>query len=217
MKWTVLGGWGFQSEILKPVFGKDSIYVDINKHVKGLFEGDTLKGDWAAGLKEILQIPDASYLAGWSTGAIMALGLAGQIKPSRIVLLSATPSFVNTGGFTCGKEKRSVELMRLNLKRNAQKTVDQFIKTAGGISEPLTYSPEELKYGLLFLEQVCLLPLKTLSFPLHVINAAEDQIVSPEAGKYLSARAGGIYHELPGNHLFFNDQADKVRRIIQNT
>ena len=75
--WTVFGGWAVPPQILYPVFGKEATYIDINHFMPFLIENDHLSEDWKQQLFSKVNdlISDHDHIAGWSTGALLALGL----------------------------------------------------------------------------------------------------------------------------------------------
>jgi hypothetical protein len=95
-RWIVFGGWAIPPDILRPVFGDARVYVDVNDLMPSIVRGDVLLENW----QDIVQEKTEAFyfgkpprIAGWSTGAILACGLAQKVLPERLVLLSATPSF----------------------------------------------------------------------------------------------------------------------------
>jgi pimeloyl-ACP methyl ester carboxylesterase len=209
-KWVVFGGWALKPDLLRPLFGDNSIYVDINDMMPSLVEHGKLRPDWVdtTRAKTVFADRQADYdLAGWSTGAIVACGLAMTVPVERLVLLSSTPSFCNREGFTFGQRPGVLDVMRRGLMKPGNNVVDDFgIRSgiSGAAQIKLAHDPKNLVDGLHFLEQVNLLPiLKRVEAVTRVFHGDKDPIVQPEAGKMLAEAIGAQFSLVPGRHAFF--------------
>jgi pimeloyl-ACP methyl ester carboxylesterase len=210
-RWVVFGGWAFGSDLLKPVFGDGNDYVDVNEFMPLVVENNGLRTDWV----DIILRETGKFLhrenvclAGWSTGAIIACGLAMQVPVKRLVLLSATPSFCRRDGFRFGQRRHVLDAMRQDLLKKDNSVVNDFASRCGfvpGSPLPVTTAQQTLGDGLCFLEQVDLLPqLKKLSARVHVYHGDRDVIIPIAAGKGLAAAIGAEFFLKPGGHAFWN-------------
>jgi pimeloyl-ACP methyl ester carboxylesterase len=208
--WIVFGGWGVKTEILQPLFGPHSIYVDVHALFPSLVCGDQLKEDWkdilTSFVRENFSVNDHLSIAGWSTGAILAFAFAQSMHADKLLLLSGTPSFCRRQGFPYGWKFLAVHAMQKNLLEDKEKTLKQFAAQIGlGDASHLlgNYATGELCAGLTFLAYAHLFPVSEISFDLTVVNGTEDTIIPLQAGRVLCEQAKGRFVEVPGNHTFF--------------
>ena len=209
-RWLVLGGWSLSPAILHPIFGNNAYYVDINYIVNELIDtNNALKSSWHSQLCDsILNQTGGSFcgLAGWSTGAFCAYSLRQEFPQLPTILISAAPSFCSRANFPYGQNPSVVKIMRRQLQRNATPVLKSFRQQCGIPNDyPLTttdYSVDALCAGLLFLEQVSLLPLTKTDSPLHLFHGTDDSVI-PIDGARLFEEAGAAVHYYSGNHVFF--------------
>ncbi|MDD5674657.1 MAG: hypothetical protein PHC61_10870, partial [Chitinivibrionales bacterium] len=159
----VLGGWALKPQILAPCFGEDAVYIDINELMPQVVFGNALLTDW----KDIIYSrvkqacgKSAPVLCGWSTGALLGFALAEWVRPKKLILISATPSFCRREGFPHGQKRATLISMREALFKDRVKTLSQFSANCGLPEGKSTFSDcptEALLAGLVFLEQVNLL------------------------------------------------------------
>jgi pimeloyl-ACP methyl ester carboxylesterase len=219
---VVLGGWGISPCILKPVFGENAVYVDTNILIANCITQNRLIDNWQYMLRNFLQthytiesLSDIA-LAGWSTGAIIASGIAQTISPRRLILLSATPSFCRRTGFKFGTKPSVLHAMKAGLRSDAASVMKNFylqcgLSPTGGAD---TYSTDALCDGLTFLEQVNLLPLIKMVCPTMLLHGIDDAVVPVDAGRLFNAQCNGTFFECKGPHAFFMNQADTLRTHI---
>jgi pimeloyl-[acyl-carrier protein] methyl ester esterase len=209
-KWIVFGGWALRPDLLSPLFGDNSIYVDTNDIMPALVKDGKLLPDWVdiARSKTVLADRQAEYdLAGWSTGAIVACGLSMTVPTKNLVLLSATPSFCRREGFSPGQRPKVLDVMRRGLLKPGNNVVGDFGVRSGISGAALIkvmHEPQNLVDGLHFLEQVDLRPhLRKIEAHARVYHGDQDPIVPLEAGKMLAEMIGAEFSLLPGGHAFF--------------
>ena len=111
---TVLGGWGLEPHVLQPLFGDAPEYLDVNRLLPGLIDAGRLKDGWREACAAAIapQLARPRLLAGWSTGAIVALGCAPLLRPEALVLISPTASFCRTPQFRHGMRPAALRAMR---------------------------------------------------------------------------------------------------------
>ncbi|MGB7569270.1 MAG: alpha/beta hydrolase [Chitinivibrionales bacterium] len=219
-KWLVFGGWSLPPDILSPVFSNEATYVDVNKLFLDIIAEKCLKDTWV----EIISDKTAHLIAkapvciaGWSTGAFLAYALSTIIKPQKMILLSASPSFCKRAGFVHGQDSAVIKVMRRQLTRNKLSVLENFQKQCGldqYIRLAENYSAEELTSGLHFLEKINLLPLKKPLCPTLLFHGKEDAIIPSKAGEFFARETGAAKTILPGGHVFFLDDSNAL--LIRN-
>jgi hypothetical protein len=215
-KWLVFGGWSLPPEILSPVFGDSATYIDLNPMFCDIIINETLKENWNEiifnKIKQIIPRQDIN-IAGWSTGAFIAFALSGWVKPQKMALLSASPSFCKRDGFIFGPDRSVVKAMRRQLRRNRISTLENFHEQCGlnnktGLSDK--YSVEELDLGLQFLEHIFLFPLQKPLCPTLLFHGKEDAIIPWRAGEFFAREIGATKTILSGGHVFFLDDSNTL-------
>lgn len=215
-KVIVFGGWAIDTSIFNPIFGSRAGYIDINRFMLSLIKNDRLIPNWKEKLIE-LAFPEehkSFTLIGWSTGAIAALAIAPLTKVSRLILLSATPSFCRRTDFHYGTKPSILNKMINSLKEYPTPVLQQFYKECGFEEHAINYenySKEELIAGLQFLQQVSLLPLSPVHCPVNCFHGTDDRIIPAGAGKYLCDKICGEWSQYEGSHVFFNKEEVKIR------
>jgi pimeloyl-ACP methyl ester carboxylesterase len=219
--WLVLGGWAVSPEIMRPVFGKKSIYIDINEIMPSLIDNEELSEQWPVIVKKSIDANftmDIAGIAGWSTGAIIACALAQNVPGKRLVLLSGTPSFCRREGFMFGWRPAILQSMRKKLGEKNNTVACEFLNQSG-IKEsdagPRRYDEKALSAGLMFLEKVNLLPrLKKVVSNAVVLHGKEDTIVPCQAGAALAGILGAECKLFKGGHSFFIENRNEIIREI---
>jgi pimeloyl-ACP methyl ester carboxylesterase len=229
-RWIVLGGWGVEPEVLRPVFGNGSVYIDINRIMPDIVNGGKLFPDWrercAAFIEPHLRQP--LFLSGWSTGAIIALGAAGLLSIDALVLMSATPSFCrtraisHTRAFRHGMRPIVLRSMREKLSIDPSAVLHEFREACGLTEDTQTVFPwttDELMSGLHALEQMTLFDLAPLRCKPLFIHGKNDTIIPHAAGESLHRKLGGTLLSLNAPHAqhacFINNEST-IRSSIDN-
>lgn len=217
----VIGGWAVGTDVLSPIFGSTAHYIDINRIMPELIHNGVLIDNWQTVLKKLIT-PDEyrpGILAGWSTGAIAALALAPILKPSKLILLSATPSFCRRVDFRFGIKSVVLKNMINSMKQDIRPVINQFLMECGMKNDSLMdckYTLNELVCGLQFLEQATLLPVTAIQCRTLCLHGKNDKIIPSDAGKYLCEKLGGEWFEFEGQHVFFNEEINesKIKELI---
>ena len=214
-RWLVLGGWSLPPDILRPLFGEGAEFIDINVIMEKLIDGaGSLNRNWHLILRRSIQQQTQetfSGLAGWSTGAFCAYALRQYFPLCGTLLISAAPSFCSRDDFPFGKNPSIIKIMRRQLQQNKEAVLESFWKQCGFTEDYLqpvqtNYSADTLQSGLLFLEQVSLLPLCKTDAPLHLFHGTNDAIIPVAGARIFEEAAGASAHYYPGNHVFFLEQ-----------
>lgn len=219
-RWVVLGGWSFDPEILRPVFGDRAILYDTNLLMPAVAADGTLRHDWRDEALRLLKphFPSPPFgLAGWSTGAIVAWAVAPRLRPARLAMLSATPSFCRCADLRHGTRPAVLERMRAALLTDPRAVLNSFTERCGleGARGKREYSCDTLAAGLTFLRQATLLPIEPLSLPVRFLHGTDDLIVPADAGRAFACMAGAPLAEIPGGHGFFTRDPRGVRERIE--
>jgi pimeloyl-ACP methyl ester carboxylesterase len=219
-RWIVFGGWAFEPEILKPLFSENSVYIDVNSIMNEIIGIDkTLASDWPQRIADRFSgfFKDNTYIAGWSSGAMIAYAVSSLVKPDASVLISPTLSFCRRDSYHFGSKPSLLQSMRLSLQSDKIGVLERFASRCGmDFHSFSTCSQKELENGLYFLEYADLRNVKPPLSPIVILHASNDVIVPPDAGKYLSIHAGAVYKEFDGPHAFFINNYEPARREISS-
>lgn len=220
-KTLVLGGWACPPALLRPLFGTDCEYVDINLLSQNIIESGCLVSNWKERVMDTLgqKAKDVDYLAGWSTGAIMALGLIPRICPRKTILLSATPSFCRRQHYRFGMPEKMVRVMIRGLTSDREKTLARFFQNCAlprPFPETSGYTTRQLSDGLTLLCQLLYSPeeLKAIHDPIMILHGKDDRIVPCKAGQTLAEILHAPFHRVEGGHGFFLTSAEEVQTRI---
>lgn len=218
--WTVLGGWASPPQELSPIFGDNASFFDINKLMNNIIINEKLVEDWENKLLPLLFTGNSQpcYLAGWSTGAIIAVAMAQIIKPKALILFAPTHSFCRHEPHLHGTRPSVLKTMISELQIKKDTVIEQFFTRCGIHSYLSTedYSVKELQNGLFFLLQVHLSKLLPLECPVICFHGKDDLIIPIEAGRDISKAIGGTMYEIDGPHAFYQKSVQKIKSIIEN-
>lgn len=220
IKWCVLGGWGIEPEVLKPLFGENSNFFDVNQVMCEIVKKGQLCKNWEdVFCKKILSTTDsADYIAGWSTGAIIAMACAKRLKPIRLILISPTLSFCRNTIFKYGIKPVLLQKMREKIFLEPIEVISEFRKKCGFDAkekQKIRWSKEELICGLYFLEQVIIEPKELHCLPL-IIHGTRDEIIPSIAGESLYKKYGGFFLKLDAPHACFLNNEEKIKETVEN-
>jgi len=217
---VVLGGWGVDTDVLRPVFGDDARYIDTTALLPHLVTCNTIHPDWPVITARILE-PYRSpgfVLAGWSTGALLAYGAAPFLSPSRLQLASATLSFCRTASFRHGMRPSVIAAMKYRLKSTPQNVLDEFSVNCGfpekTSQKKNIRNTTALVDGLTFLEQAQLGAQPVPECRITMLHGNRDRIIPPEAGRIMSSHCGAGFTLLEGPHACFINNIEKMKTIL---
>jgi surfactin synthase thioesterase subunit len=218
--WTVFGGWAMPPQVLLPIFSDFDSFIDINKLMDNIIINEQLVEDWASKLLPLLFTDNSQpcYLAGWSTGAIIATALAQIIKPKALILFAPTHSFCRHESHLHGTRPSVLKAMIGEIQIKKDLVLEQFFTRCGIHSFQSTedYSVKELQNGLFFLLQVHLSKLLPLECPVICFHGKNDLIIPIEAGRDISKAIGGTMYEIDGPHAFYQKSNQEIKSIIEN-
>ncbi len=212
-KWLVLGGWAINPDILRPILGNKSTYLDVNEYIPDVIDNDSIAKNWADIITEKIFpffAKDFIGVVGWSMGAIIACAISQRLNAKKMVLVSATPSFCRRDGFKFGQRSQALRSMRDELLKSPDIVLKNFCKRCefpSDMSVPFTKYLQNLSAGLFFLEHCNLLDeLKFIKIPALVVHGKDDAIIPLAAGKSVADLINGRFSSFSGGHAFFLHQ-----------
>src|SRR5262249_22301519 len=154
-------------------------------------------------------------LLGWSLGAQIALDLSAAMpgQVDRLVLVAATPRFIQSAAWPYGMKESVINRMATQLRANYRQTVSDFLELqvrgsaqGAGVLDQLRKAllvhgeaqPEALEAGLTMLRTTDLrATLPHVKAPALVIAGQHDRITPPAASRALAdALPGATYVEM---------------------
>jgi pimeloyl-[acyl-carrier protein] methyl ester esterase len=233
---NVVHGWGMNAHLFDDWSEDLSQYfcvnlIDLPGH--GLNHKELLSVDLNELADEARSIPTGHWL-GWSMGGMLALNLALK-KPAQVdslIMLCATPCFIQREHWPHGTDSHVLEQFAANLKQNIKQTIQTFLALeVMGVDDersqlrilkekvferPLP-NEQALTAGLALLQDVDLsAQLKNLAVPSLWISGRRDRLVLPQAMQQAAALCGGDYQLLRGSgHAPFIRQANELTELIK--
>jgi pimeloyl-[acyl-carrier protein] methyl ester esterase len=205
---VLVHGWGWHADIWNEVAQNLArefrVWLpDLPGH--GRHRGVAVRGgleEWADEVSS--RVPRAAAWVGWSLGGLIALAAAEQGRASRLVLVGATPRFVQDTGWDGGLPQAWFERFSADLACDTVRTLERFasLHRAGEANdrgllrrlrgELTRHAPPEadaLRAGLTLLETSDLRErLPAVRTPALVWHGARDGIAAVAAGEYMAAR-----------------------------
>ncbi len=233
---NVLHGWGMNAHLFDDWSADLSRYfqvnlIDLPGH--GLNHQENLSLDLDELAAEASELPQGIWL-GWSMGGMLALNLAlkNPDKVNALIMLCATPCFVQREHWPHGTDVQVLAQFAEKLKLDVKQTIKTFLALeVMGVDDersqlrvlkqkvferPLP-STQALNAGLSLLQQVDLSEqLKKLDLPSLWISGRRDRLVLPQAMQQAASLCDGGYHMLRGSgHAPFIRQADALTELIK--
>jgi pimeloyl-ACP methyl ester carboxylesterase len=215
-----LGGWSLSPDLLDVVFAKNTSFIDSNEIIDSIVDTSTLSDSWA---QDIIKnyfgsFTSDSSLAGWSTGAMIAVALAPILRPKALILISPTLSFIRRDNYIFGTKSSLVTSMINELAADKHKVLEQFHTRCGfeTLQNSENYSVPLLQKGLFFLQQADLLASPTPSCPVICMHGTNDRIIPVKAGHFACDHLCGNMHTFNGGHQFFIQYANEIKTIIES-
>lgn len=228
---VLLHGWGMHGGIWAPLAEKLVDHftlhlVDLPGHGNSR---DQRLGDIAEVAHDIAeQLPREYSLAGWSLGGQIAMQIALQSPPQRLVLIGTTPRFVIRPDWPSAMRPEVLADFASKLSTNYRTTLNYFLalqvlndSAARATLRELTRTlfsrgephPDVLGRGLGLLEATDLRDEVTrIATPTLVLHGDRDALTPVGAGRWLASNIPGArYVELPGAaHAPFLSNRDAV-------
>lgn len=201
---VLLHGWGLSSAVwalltarLAP--GIDCVTPDLPGHGTAPAAGDTL-ANWA----DALALPDGATVVGWSLGAQLALHLAAHAprKVGRLVLISASPCFVQANDWPTAMPADTLAEFRRNFDLNPAATQRRFValqalgdaarrEVSATLTAALTPADADhhraLATGLRLLADTDQRALVSrITQPVRLLHGSEDKLMPVAAAEWLA-------------------------------
>lgn len=183
---------------------------------------------WLGDYLDHFSLPDC-LLVGWSLGGMLLLEVLARhtASPGGLVLAGVPAVFCSRPDHPWGQPPAAVRAMRLGLKKDPQKVLQDFALTCLGPGEQAfqremaslftSNNGSDLAKGLDCLLNQDLRPLLA-QLPLSpvIIQGDQDRIVSPEQARFLQQHLpGSSLRLLPGaGHMPFVTQAEVFNGIL---
>ena len=208
MKWLLIPGWSTDTEIF-------SHYLDLlneNTTYSWGFSTDSQ----ASKDEETLSFLNEDYsVLCYSMGILKALELSIQNPPKKIISICGFPSF-------CNSDKRrtmQINLMIRGLKKNHQKVITDFRKTAGlSDVENKTWNVNNLAKGLVNLRDSDFSDSsETRKLDILLIEGIQDAIVPNNISQRLLTGPGNRQSiSVEGGHGIIESQINEIRQILKD-
>lgn len=220
----VIGGWSLSPRILEPFFGPAAHYVDSNELVARVIDDDgALVENWPRVICESIHSSEMVRpyrLIGWSMGAMLAFACARALKPTEIVFLSPTLSFVRRPDYRFGMNPAVLRRMSTSLVADRTGTLSHFQENCGIPGNRVGEFEDDadttiLRKGLSFLQLADLRSFTPPGVPIRILYGEEDRIIPPNASRLFAERCGSPAESVVGGHAFFIHHEVAVRTSLQ--
>jgi pimeloyl-[acyl-carrier protein] methyl ester esterase len=233
----MLHGWAMHSDIFAPLIAELEHHfclylVDLPGHGRSRDDQASLDLDLIVDAIR-RQVPQNAAWCGWSLGGLIALRAAQRQNANALIMLCASPRFVNAAHWPQGMNSQVFEQFAHDLETDYRGTLDRFLMLEAQGSEHqrqalrmlrdavFTYgepAPRVLKEGLGLLQTSDLISAcQTLSVPSLWCAGARDRLVSPAAMQTASELANGAFISIAGGgHAPFLTHTTHVVSAIQS-
>ncbi len=232
---VMLHGWSMHSAVWQPLAGRLEKYftlhlVDLPGHGRSMYHDGDLELESVLG-QLIARLPPQANWLGWSLGGLVALAMAARYPAyvNKLVMLAATPCFVQKPGWACAMEATVFRQFADNLAQDQSETLKKFLllqakgcrnsrEMVKQLSQQLMMEPPPafaaLHAGLRLLIETDLRDaLASLSCPTRLILGDRDTLIPAQmlqAAKHINPHLQTVV--LPGaGHAPFIACADACR------
>jgi pimeloyl-[acyl-carrier protein] methyl ester esterase len=228
----MLHGWGFPAavfESLREQLASDFI-VEIPDR-PGYGDRVAQSADGLSTKYQPARLTSPTLLLGWSLGGLAALQLALDQADmvTGLVLLAATPCFVNRNDWQMGMDKDIFASFRNQVMENPVTAMQQFLRlnaaakpdreTKAQLNELSgNVSSDTLLDGLEELENSDLRDvIKKITVPVLLLHAVDDRVVPVAASRYLHQHLENseLFEFQAGGHAFFLQNTTEVASQIR--
>ena len=229
---VLLHGWGTHPVIWQPLLSRLA-------HARALplpgYAGSAPAHDLDEMAERLIaQVEEESILVGWSLGGLAAMRMAARApdKFSRLVLIGATPCFVNRLDWQSGVDDTVFEQFAVNLAQDYAGTIRRFLSLQAQGSEALKFVLSELRRQLLSLPQPEMSVLSSglsilrqtdlrqslgdFRMPVSLIHGAGDKLAPIAAARWMAGQiAGADLSEIKGAaHAPFLSHVEEVLKVL---
>jgi pimeloyl-[acyl-carrier protein] methyl ester esterase len=197
-----LSGWGFGRAPLEAAL-KESCWQCMDLPGCGAEASAAIPAHFTAAVETLLaRLPPVCALGGWSLGGMLALA-AAQAAPERfcqLLLVAATPSFIQREGWIFGRPPLELQAFRERIRQEGVSLLPRFAASfCRGDAQPQTarwllqnaspMAQAALDAGLLWLEEADLrAELARVTCPVTVIHGENDPLIPVEAARWLAGQ-----------------------------
>jgi len=228
----MLHGWGFPAAVF------ESLCEQLASDFAIEMPGRPGYGDRAGQSAEVLsknnapvRLTSPTLVLGWSLGGLAALQMAREQSDmvTGLVLLAATPCFVNRKDWQQGMDKAVFASFRKQVMENPLAAMQQFVRlnaaakpdrqTKAQLNELSgKVAPGALIDGLSELENTDLRDvIKKITVPVLLLHAVDDRVVPVAASRYLHQHLENseLFEFQAGGHAFFLQNTTEVASQIR--
>ena len=225
----MLHGWGFSSTVFAPL--KDRLQADFNVVTPDRpgYGDDNAVTDADS---PVAPLQSPSLVLGWSLGGLAAMRLALQQPElvSGLVLLAATPCFVNREDWQAGMDATVFAAFHQQVIEDERSAMQQFVRLNSGAKidrssrQVLTAHAGNARRQALLdgMEELADTDLrrevKNIKVPVLLLHAADDRVVPAQASHWMEEiMPTARLVEFPlGGHAFFLQKGREVAALIRS-
>ncbi len=212
---VLLHGWGFNSELFNALVEryKDKYRITLID-LPGHGRSDDVDGGLDEWCNEVIKkLPKNPILLGWSLGGLLAINIASKYPISKLILVAATPNFVQSKNWKFGIDADNFKQFSNTLELNLSKGLKRFvslqskdkaqIKKLNHAIDNYPASTQALSQGLeILLNSNLTNKLEDVNTPISVILGDHDTLV-PHAISHWYANITSNIKLLDTGHLPF--------------
>ena len=234
---VLLHGWGMNLRVFDGL--ADALAADHEVHAvdlpgHGRSPFDPAESSFDAQVAQLASVvPRGASLLGWSLGGQFAMALARRAEAHRLVLIAATPKFVDGDGWTAGVGPGLLDTFATQLRSDWQCTLDEFLalqvrgsaqsaRVLATLRQALQAhgmpSTAALATGLELLATNDLRAIvPALDLPTLVIAGQHDRVTPPAAAHWLAARLSHVRAEevARAGHAPFLSHPEHVATLVR--
>lgn len=192
---ALLHGWGWDGRLLAPVaqaLGSHCRVVQPDLPGYGLNLARRCDGFGDCVDQLVQAVPDAEVLVGWSLGGLLAIAWAARAPVCRLVLIGASPRFMQGADWPCGMTGERFDAFADGLEQDPRRTRSRFAALAAlgdsdargvrgamaALMDDVPPAVPALKQGLDWLrEQDLRDTLRSLARPVCCLHGKQDHVI----------------------------------------
>jgi len=197
---VMLHGWGLNSEVFGSLIDKHKDQYSITVvDLPGHGQSDDVDGGIEEWCDEIIKVlPSNPIIMGWSLGGLIAIRIATKINISKLVLVAATPKFVQSGYWKLGIDANSFNQFSESLHLDQSNCLKHFaslqtndksqLNKLNSFIENRPASAVSLEQGLkILLDTDLTQELTKLVVPIKAILGSNDKLIPIEICDWFSS------------------------------
>lgn len=194
-----ISGWACNQSIL-PQHCRSIHFFDTTREIYHLEDLSTWQEKFFETLRKVTD-PDTTIVA-WSTGSLILLPLLSSLEYREAHLYAPCLQFTNSPNNPHGTQMIHLKSMIKALTDNRELTMKKFFRNCGSsdaIQSSSSYTTEELKAGLQFLERTEIAPHRS-NARIKLYHGQKDRIIPHSAGEIVSEELHYPLNQLAGGH-----------------